>query len=46
MKTIVRSLRIGEGVWAKLGELARAKGKTRNALIMEIILEYCEKVCS
>lgn len=43
MRSIVRSLRIHESLWKRFGKLARGEGKTRNAELVALISDYCEK---
>jgi hypothetical protein len=43
LKTIVRSLRISEKLWAKIGEIAEREGKSRNSVINGLISAHCEK---
>jgi predicted DNA-binding protein len=42
-KTEVRGVRISRELWEKLTSVAKAKGKTRNGIIAELIADYCEK---
>lgn len=43
LKTTVKSIRISEEVWKKLGNVAKAKGLSRNSLMARVLSEYCEK---
>lgn len=43
MQTIVRTIRVNKELWDRLGERAKAKGKTRNGLIAEVLAKDCVK---
>jgi predicted transcriptional regulator len=42
-KTEVRGIRVSRELWTKLTSVAKAKGKTRNGIIADLIADYCEK---
>lgn len=41
--TQIKSVRMSVDTWARLEEIAKAEGKTRNSLIAEILEEHCKK---
>lgn len=42
-RTEVRGVRVSRELWTKLASVAKAKGKTRNGIIADLIADYCEK---
>ena len=43
MQTIVRTIRVSEDLWESLEVKAKAKGKSRNRLITEVLSRHCYK---
>ena len=41
-KSVVCSIRVSEGVWREVSEVASFEGKSRNSLINEVLQKYCE----
>lgn len=43
VQTIVRTIRVSEDLWESLDVKAKAKGKSRNRLITEVLSRHCYK---
>jgi predicted DNA-binding ribbon-helix-helix protein len=43
LKTVVNGIRIDERLWKELAKIARANGKSRNAIVVGLISNYCKR---